>query len=159
MTRPLLFIDVDGVLNPYAAPACPAGFIEHNMFPDEEPVRINPQHGSWINELLTVIDICWATGWNDNANRLLGPLLGLSHLPVIPMPDGPFEASAKVERIAAHAGHRPAAWIDDIHTPEAHLWARERAIPTLLISADPSAGLARPHVDQVRDWARRLPRL
>lgn len=32
--RPLLLLDVDGVLNPYGA-ECPAGFTEHVLFPDE----------------------------------------------------------------------------------------------------------------------------
>lgn len=152
MPRPILFLDVDGVLNPYAAPTCPAGFVEYDMFPGEEPVRINREHGSWIRELLGIADVCWATGWNHNANNLLAPLLAIPPLPFVTMPPVRFDPSAKVSRIAALAGPRPAAWIDDIHAPEAHLWARHRAVPTLLISADPAVGLAREHIAQVRDW-------
>jgi hypothetical protein len=36
---PLLLLDVDGVLNPFAAPACPPGYTEHEFFPGEDPVR------------------------------------------------------------------------------------------------------------------------
>ncbi|MFG2087058.1 hypothetical protein [Spirillospora sp. NPDC048824] len=52
MTRPLLLLDVDGVLNPFGSSRCPSGFAEHALFPGEEPVRINPGHGTWITELL-----------------------------------------------------------------------------------------------------------
>ena len=30
---PLLLLDVDGALNPFAAPACPPGYTEHDFFP------------------------------------------------------------------------------------------------------------------------------
>lgn len=43
--RPLLLLDVDGVLNPFAAPACPPGYREHGFFPDDDPpVRLNDSH-------------------------------------------------------------------------------------------------------------------
>ncbi|MBV9445667.1 MAG: hypothetical protein JO345_07205 [Streptosporangiaceae bacterium] len=32
---PLFLVDADGVLNPYAAPACPPGYIEYEFFPGE----------------------------------------------------------------------------------------------------------------------------
>jgi len=38
--RPLRFVDIDGVLNPYGG-ACPDGFVERDLFPDDdEPVRV-----------------------------------------------------------------------------------------------------------------------
>jgi len=151
MTRPMLFLDVDGVLNPYAAAICPDGFIEHEVFPGEEPIRVNAGHGHWVSELLGLMDVCWATGWNDNANELLAPLLGLAAFPVVRMPV-PFRPAEKVARIAAHAGQRPAAWIDDIHTPEAYAWASERTAPTLLVTTDPAIGLTRESIERVLAW-------
>jgi hypothetical protein len=74
-----------GVLNPFG----PAGFAEHDLFPGEEPVRVNPGHGAWITELLAAFDIIWATFWNEDANRLLAPLLHFSRLPVLTMPTTP----------------------------------------------------------------------
>jgi hypothetical protein len=50
---PLLLLDVDGVLNPFAAPACPPGFQEYAFFPGEEPVRMCAAHGAWLQELAT----------------------------------------------------------------------------------------------------------
>jgi hypothetical protein len=80
---PLLLLDVDGVLNPFAAPACPPGYAEHEFFPGEDPVRLCAAHGPWLRELATRFQIAWATAWGTNANRLLAPLLQIPDLPVI----------------------------------------------------------------------------
>jgi hypothetical protein len=42
---PLLLLDVDGVLNPFAAPACPPGYTGHELFPGEDLARLCPAHG------------------------------------------------------------------------------------------------------------------
>ena len=68
------------------------------------------------------------------------------------MPAKPFRARDKVAPIAARAEGRPAAWIDDAHTPEAHDWAAGRGWPTLLVRADPAIGLTREHVDLLLAW-------
>jgi hypothetical protein len=153
VTRPLLLLDVDGVINPYGTPEPPVGFTDHHLFPGEEPVRVNPTHGAWITEAGKVVDIAWASTWNEEANELLAPLLRIAPLPLVRMPPPPFDPNEKVPRIDAYAETRPAAWIDDIHTPLAHRWAAERAAPTLLITADPAIGLTRESIDRVIAWA------
>lgn len=81
------------------------------------------------------------------------PLLGLEPLPVVRFPPVPFDPELKVPAVAAVAGDRPAAWIDDNHTDAGHRWAAERAAATLLVSIDPAVGLAREDVDRVIAWA------
>ena len=108
MPRPVLLLDVDGVLNPHGTVKCPKGFTEYDLFPGEEPVRLSPAHGEWINELQQVFDIAWATAWNDDANRLLAPLLGIAALPVVTMPSPPFQPRDKVPPIAQFVRRRPA---------------------------------------------------
>ncbi len=118
--RPLLLLDIDGVLNPFAAPACPPGYAEHVLFPGEEPVRVCAGHGDWLRELGSHFTLVWATAWEEEANWRLAPLLGLDALPVIPMPPAPFPPGGKLPAVSQYAGTRPLAWLDDALTPEAH---------------------------------------
>lgn len=150
---PLLLLDVDGVLNPYAASACPPGYDEHEFFPGEEPVRLCPAHGPWLEELAVQFQLVWATAWGAEANRLLAPQLKIPDLPVIRFPAAPFHPRDKLPAISRYAGHRPLAWIDDQFTPEAHAWAAQRRIPALLIGTDPAEGLTRAVVEQALRWA------
>lgn len=154
--RPLLLLDVDGVLNPYAAPGCPAGYDEFAFFPGEEPVRLCEEHAKWLADLAGCFELAWATGWGHNANRLLAPFLGLPELPVVRFPPIPFQAHEKVPAIDRFTGARPAVWIDDALTPEAYAWAGDRTAPTLLIAADPAEGLVRPMIDDALRWAAAL---
>jgi hypothetical protein len=148
----VLLLDVDGVLNPY--PDCPHGFDEHELFPeDDEPVRLASAHGEWLRQLAERFLLVWASSWGEEANRLLCPHFGLRELPVVPLPPAPFDPAAKVPAVDAFLGSRPAAWLDDIVTPEASLWASMRSQPTLLVEVEPSEGLTRPIVDRLVVWA------
>jgi hypothetical protein len=150
---PLLLLDVDGVLNPFAADACPAGYQEHPFFPGEDPVRLCLEHGRWLHELADHFEIVWATAWCDHANTFIAPVLGLPSLPVIQFPDGVFAPREKMPGIAAYCGSRPAVWFDDVITPEALAWAERRDAPTLLVAIDPVEGLTRVAVDRSLAWA------
>ena len=153
-TLPVLFLDVDGVLNPYAAAGCPAEYEEFPFFPDEDPpIRLCRKHGEWVRELAERFEVVWATGWGSEANRLIAPVLGLSQLPLIVLPSALFDPREKVPAVAAYADQRPAVWIDDTLTPEAWAWASDRGVPTLLIDVDPAIGLTRGAVDTALSWA------
>lgn len=152
-SRPLLLLDVDGVLNPFAADACPPGYTEHALFPGEEPVRLCAAHRAWLRELAAPFDIVWATAWGAEANRLLAPLLSLPELPVISFPPVPFEPLEKLPAIRRFAGRRPLVWMDDVITAEATIWAARRRVSTLLIGADPAVGLTRAAIEQALQWA------
>lgn len=151
--RPLLLLDVDGVLNPFAAPTCPPGYREHAFFPDDDPpVRLNESHAPWLTTLAQEYDLAWATGWEDEANTYLAPVFGLPRLPVVRFPPTPFAPAQKVPPIAAFTGDRPTAWVDDAHTPEAWEWANSRTAPTLLLPTDPARGLTRETVEELLNW-------
>ncbi len=153
---PLFLLDVDGVLNPFAAPDAPPGYQEHEFFAGEEPVRLCPAHGPWLRELAARFELVWATAWEDEANRLLAPLLQLPDLPVIAFPPAPFGDLDKLPAVAAFAGQRPLAWIDDALSPEAYEWAANRPARTLLLSANPAEGLTRRLIDRSLRWAEGL---
>jgi hypothetical protein len=74
-------------------------------------------------------------------------------LPVVTFPPVPFPPERKAPAVAAVAGERPAAWIDDNQTDAGRRWAAERAVPTLLVSVDPAVGWTRADVDRVVAWA------
>jgi hypothetical protein len=154
-SRPYLLIDVDGVLNPYAAEICPEPFREYDFFPGEAAVRLAEIHGEWLRDLAGVFDLVWATGWQHKADELIAPKLGLPRLPVIEFefPGAPFQPFVKVPWIDRFVGDRALAWIDDMITPEAEAWAAGRAAPTLLVAIDPAIGLSEDVVDDLKDWA------
>jgi hypothetical protein len=153
--RPLLFLDVDGVLNPY--PDTPAGYAEYRFFPeDNEPVRLCADHAGWLRELGERLEIVWASGWGVAANELICPTLGLPRFPVVALPSGVFDQREKVPPVAAYAGERAVAWLDDIVTDEARAWAAGRSAPTLLVEVPAREGLTRSLVDRVQTWATSL---
>lgn len=157
MKKPILFVDIDGVLNPFGG-GCPEGYLEYDLFPeDEEPIRICPVHGEWLIELSMLFDLVWATGWVAAEREILGTVLVLPEFyGAAEMPPVPFEPADKVVGVSSIAKDRACAWIDDLVTPEAELWADGRVAPTLLIETRSSEGMTREHVDALLAWRRQL---
>jgi hypothetical protein len=153
--KPLLYLDVDGVLNP-DHPA--EGFTTHRILDFE--VHLSARHGDWLRELAEPYELCWATTWEQDANIHLAPLLGLPELPVVrfagfkPGPGDPrvpvldLIRAAKWAPLLRHAEGRPFAWIDDIvpgRLIRRSLLRRDR----LLLRVDPAEGMQRRHVDRL----------
>jgi Swiss Army Knife RNA repair-like protein len=167
--KPLLLVDVDGPLNPYAAQATrrPAGYATHRMRPsgwvDSRPLRVwlNPSHGTDLLTLAHQYDLVWATTWKGEANEWIGPHLGLPELPWIDWPQmhgrAPRGTFWKTQYILEYAAGRPFAWIDDDITPFDHEWVEQHHLAAaLLLHIDPSLGLLRPDFDALADWAAAL---
>ena len=95
-STPVLLIDVDGPLNPYAAPPHrrPEGYTTHRWHPEgwhgRKPLRV------WLNP--------------DHGPALLA-------LPYLPFPDSPSRPDArlfwKTKYVVEWAGGQPFVWIDD----------------------------------------------
>jgi hypothetical protein len=106
-SRPLIALDIDGVLNPDPVePSHPAmaarlpGYVEHDITlpPSKRPlaylrghgleavaghVLVNVEHAEWIRSLLgRGVEVGWATTWEHYANEVFGPLVGLPVLPL-----------------------------------------------------------------------------
>jgi hypothetical protein len=150
--RPLLFVDIDGVLNPWGV-EIPPGFTEHHLFPGENPVRVSTLHGEWLHELSCAYELMWGTTWSGSSRALLATVLDLPDFTdAIRLPIGPFDPAMKVPAVDALAGERPLAWIDDMLGDEAWSWAQRRSSPTLLLPIDPNLGLTREDVDRLLTW-------
>ncbi|MBL1086439.1 hypothetical protein JK359_31490 [Streptomyces actinomycinicus] len=148
--RPLLFLDVDGPLNPYAARPehRPEGYTTIRVpLGYRRPLRVwlNPDHGPALLRL--GYELCWATSWMAEANTWIAPVLGLPALPYVDFGRGLFAERPdgvhwKTEAIMAYAGDRPFAWVDDEQSRAdlAYVTAHHPA-PALLHHVDPRIGL------------------
>ncbi len=156
--KPLLLVDIDGVLNPFTADSVPDGFEEHHLAGMR--VLLSRAHGEWLRELGSEFELVWATTWEAEANLLIGPLIGLPELPFITFtPSEPtFEGyTIKLPDVIAFVGDRPAAWIDDDLSSDVRYWSHwrrtELGIPTLLVDVYPRLGLSESHVERLRSFA------
>ncbi|MGW4896115.1 hypothetical protein ACWEQL_28250 [Kitasatospora sp. NPDC004240] len=170
---PLLLLDVDGPLNPYAAKPQrrPEGYGTHRVKPASwvarhprtpqeyvKPLRlwINPAHGP---ELLALpYELVWATTWMDEANTWIAPLVGLPPLPYVAWPrmhhEDPDGLHWKTRHLVEWAAGRPFAWVDDELGPADIEWIEaHHPTPALPLWVDPRAGLGPPHFALLREWA------
>ncbi|MGX4692915.1 hypothetical protein [Streptomyces sp. JNUCC 63] len=162
MSRPLLFLDVDGPLNPWAAwrERLPEGCVTIvvALHPGRAlRVRLNPAHGPALLRL--GYDLCWATTWMDAANRWIAPVVGLPELPYVDFGAGLFATRPdgvhwKTEAIVAYAAGCPFAWVDDEQSPADTAYvAAEHPAPALLHHVDPGVGLREPDFVALAEFA------
>ncbi|MCX4694319.1 HAD domain-containing protein [Streptomyces sp. NBC_01408] len=168
-TKPLLLIDVDGPLNPYAAKPQrrPEGYTTHRMRPtgwtgaeSAKPLRVwlNHGHGAELLALAEAYELVWATTWKDEANDWIGPHLGLPRLPYIDWPvmhgRAPRGTFWKTQYVLEYAAGRPFAWIDDDITAMDREYVEQRhPAHALLMYVDERIGLTRADFDALARWA------
>lgn len=168
MEKPLLLIDMDGPLNPYAAKPTrrPEGYETHRITPVgwHEPLHVwlNPDHGRMLLTLADRFELTWCTTWGEQgqANTVIGPLVGLPRLPVIDVGHrSPFDRGDGIWKrgpVERYAAGRAFAWFDDDFETSDFKWATERAfagVPTLLVHIDPAVGIVQADIDAVAAWA------
>lgn len=173
--RPYLFLDVDGVLNPFEKD------LGHDseMFDDFDlhdvdfdvvagyhrsvAVWLSPAMGARIARLAA--DLHWVTTWEDRANSAIAPLCGLPRdPPVLTHGDNgeEFDLDWKfsVVRELVDRHPRPFVWIDDdidflrdkgVAPRE---WADSISVPNLLTAPDTRTGLLPGHLDAVDEFLR-----
>lgn len=196
--KPLLFLDVDGPVNPYRLLTThsfkrpkarrgeePYAYQRHLMRPstwiDPEPlpVLISKEMGAEIAALQELYTIVWATTWEEEANTLLAPLLGLPELPVITWPERAQEwaliprhrGTWKTKHILAwlddyarlpDGTHVPWVWIDDeigpgdrdlVRRHYGEVRGEPRKQHRWLLQIQPMHGLRRNDLADLREWA------
>lgn len=153
--RPVLFVDVDGVISLFGfdpARGLPGEFLTV----DGIPHCIGSESGRRLARVAEHYELVWATGWEEKANDYLPRLLGLpANLPVLTFDGQAVFGTAhwKVGPIDRYAGDRPAAWIDDSLDERCERWATERGAPTLLVETEAAIGITDEHVEILISWA------
>ncbi|MGH9066563.1 MAG: hypothetical protein ACRD0J_03440 [Acidimicrobiales bacterium] len=163
-------LDVDGVLNVLAERAThPARkvHIDATVVPNSPFVsrpgpggmslrlRLNPVDGEWITALRQQAQVVWATTWEDLANTVVAPLLGIEPLEVgVRVADHPphfgqvrsiDSVGWKQEALSERYHGRPLAFIDD------GAWTAtvDTGAPSLVLAPDPAIGLTEGHRTEV----------
>lgn len=161
MTRPLVLLDVDGVLNlglfmssrrrsrlrgDEGWLSTRAGGDVHDRW--AERIVLNRRWGPMLRSLEDDgAELAWATAWNQGANWFISPLLGLGRLPVALALDG-----AKAGTVVPWTRGRPWAWLEDREFELEDASALAGGVPHLPVLVDPQRGLAGDHVERVREW-------
>lgn len=135
--KPVLLLDVDGVLNafqpvrPHTVRKADGGTntfgnpITYTLHFDNEVVEM-------IDALAQHFEIHWATMWNTRANSVIAPMLGIDTVPVMScnrdrgwdIAEAQGLSGTKINRlwyaktplIPAYVGTRRFAWLDDDHS-------------------------------------------
>ena len=156
-SRPLVLLDVDGVLNAVAGHLSSAWDDWRSGVATAEgrtfPIHWSPTVVQAVRSWLDVADVHWLTTWGHDANASLRHLLELPELPVAGTYDEPAEGAPDREG-ATHAAVAPAApdpltgrwWKFDVVR---RVVRNEPARPIVWIDDDLTAQ------DDVREWMRR----
>src|SRR5437588_2856776 len=154
--RPLLLIDVDGVISLFGFdPESPPG----GRFEVVDGIAhfLSASAGEHLRTLCGSFERAWCTGWEEKANEYLPRALELpGTFPFLEFAGAVPEVAGhwKLAAIDRYAGpERPLAWIDDAHDETCAAWARRRPGPTLLIGTDPAVGITDAHVARLLEWA------
>jgi hypothetical protein len=162
-TKPLLMVDIDGVLSLFGAGA--AGRPGDGSFHSIEgiPHFLSATAAAHLLALGEQFELVWASGWEERADEHLPHLLGVpAGLPFLRFTrdvggHNGARAHWKLDAIDAYAGRRPLAWLDDALDAACEAWAERRPAPTLLVRTDPRLGLTQREAGLLLEWAQSLP--
>jgi hypothetical protein len=155
MSRPILAVDIDGVISLFGSEELPDEATTRFQLVDGVPHRISLAAGNRLLRLAERFELVWASGWEDKANFYLPQLLGLPELPHVIF-DGAARGGAahwKLNPLETYGEGRAMAWIDDNFDQSCYDWAQARPEPTLLVLTEPHLGLEEAHVDALNAWA------
>jgi hypothetical protein len=164
-SRPLVLLDVDGVLNLaqflssrqrgrlrardgwYSGRA---GGDCHDPYASR--IVLSRRWGPMLRSLAGQgAELAWATGWQEEANWYIGPLLGLPQLRWAPAVHG-----RKAETVIPWTRGRPWAWLEDYEEELATASGLSLGTPHLPVLVDRATGLTQEHVRAVSGWLESL---
>ena len=161
MERPILAVDVDGVISLFGFDDPPDRSVARFELIDGMVHCISNSAGPRLLRLAEHYDLVWATGWEERANDLLPALLGLPELPVVTFDGAAVFGSShwKLGPLEDFSRGRPLAWIDDNIDEDCRGWAQRReqgGDPTLLVPTESHLGIEEAHAETLASWAREL---
>jgi hypothetical protein len=160
MDRPLLLIDIDGVISLFGFDPLhpPAGRF---LIVDGIVHFVSAIAAELLDQLAERFELVWCSGWEEKADEYLPLALGIpAGLPHLSF-DGPRGHTTRHWKLAAIDRHapssRPLAWIDDDFDDSCFAWAIARDGPTKLLATQPAIGLTPEQTADLLDWATTLP--
>ena len=158
MSKPILAVDVDGVISLFGFEEPPSPEEARFELVDGMVHCISLSAGQRLERLAEHYDLVWATGWEAKANDYLPNILGLPELPFLTFDGAARFGSAhwKLGPLDEYGQGRALAWIDDSFDESCYEWARGRKEPTLLVPTESQLGLEAVQVEALTAWARGL---
>lgn len=175
--KPILFLDVDGVLNAFAPTRAHSVHRLGGTWVKGEfrpyTIKFDNDARAMVEALTEHFDVVWATMWNEKANTEIVPALGVGPFPVMladhnkgwdtALSLGTEQWNihrlwyAKTPLLPEYAAGRPFAWLDDDHSRSDRVWLAEQVEqPFLLVQTEPYAGVSWDDVNDLIAWAQSL---
>jgi hypothetical protein len=158
VSRPLLAVDVDGVISLFGFDEPPPGSAARFQLVDGMMHCISLGAGRRLLRLSEHFEMVWATGWEQKANDYLPDILGLPELPYLTFGGASRFGSAhwKLGPLDEYGSGRALAWIDDSFDQSCYEWAQNRDEPTLLVPTESALGLEDAQTEALIAWTKGL---
>jgi hypothetical protein len=179
MTKPVLFLDIDGVIN-----VIPPSKGDPNRHPHLRvwkewkkvdilgfPITYSPNLIAHLNRLSKKVEIVWLTTWRDQAVSDFAPVVGLDSFRYIDpkgseypwgtkdtLAAGPEMRWWKLNGVleALHAESRPFIWIDDDLRSNTKKYVRSLAkdmdVPNLMFITFEALGIEPDHIERIDEF-------
>ncbi len=158
--NPILYCDVDGVLNALGGQITGLDYDSWGDFEMTEgagfPLFLSQKMAKAIIEL--PVEHRWATIWRNEANVTISPMLGWPQLPVLTEPNPiaarkggyNFKHFGVLDEISEE--QRPFIWMDDEAIPYDHSALDELGVNYLLIEPDAMTGVTPADIESIKYW-------
>ncbi|HEX8751820.1 MAG TPA: hypothetical protein VF731_00240 [Solirubrobacterales bacterium] len=158
MSRPILAVDVDGVISIFGFDQPPPPDQARLELVDGVMHCISLNVGPRLRRLAESFDLVWATGWEEKANYYLPGTLGIPELPYLTFDGAARFGSAhwKLGPLEEYGHGRALAWVDDNLDDSCYEWAQRRDEPTLLVPTEAHLGLQEAETEALLAWARTM---